>query len=211
MQGDRQALLASRLLGYENYTVQDLLIQSYNTRYRLARYLAPDGERLTSVLPEALQGMQFGTTLESYILYQHHHQRVTQPLILQQLTKWGVDISSGKISDILTEEKEPFHTEKDELLTAGINNSSYLHVDDTGSRHDGKNSYCTHIGNNAFAWFCSTRSKSRINSLELLRGPVLDYTINTAAINYMRAQNLPQEPLEAIMQSKARLFDDETA
>ena len=45
----------SRLLGYEDYTVQDLLIQPYNTRYRLARYLTPDGKRLTGVLPEALQ------------------------------------------------------------------------------------------------------------------------------------------------------------
>ena len=201
----------SRLLGYENYTVQDLLIQPHNTRYRLARYLTPDGERLTGVLPEGLQGKHFGATLESYILYQHHHQRVTQPLILQQLTEWGVAISSGKISDILTEDKEPFHTEKDELLTAGINSSSYLHVDDTGSRHDGKNGYCTHIGNELFAWFSSTRSKSRINFLKLLRGPVLDYTINTAAIHYMRAQKLPQEPLEAMMQGKARRFDDEAA
>ena len=89
----------SRLLGYEDYTVQDLLIQPYNTRYRLARYLTPDGERLTGVLPEALQGKHFDATLESYILYQHHHQRVTQPLILQQLTEWGIDISSGKISN----------------------------------------------------------------------------------------------------------------
>ena len=201
----------SRLLGYEDYTVQDLLIEPHNTRYRLARYLTPDGERLIGVLPEVLQGKHFGATLESYILYQHHHQRVTQPLILQQLTEWGVAISSGKISDILTEDKEPFHTEKDELLTAGINSSSYLHVDDTGSRHDGKNGYCTHIGNELFAWFSSTRSKSRINFLKLLRGPVLDYTINTAAIHYMRAQKLPQEPLEAMMQGKARRFDDEAA
>jgi hypothetical protein len=101
--------------------------------------------------------------------------------------------------------------EKDELLSAGINNSCYLHVDDTGSRHDGKNGYCTHIGNESFAWFSSTRSKSRINFLELLRGPALDYTINTAAIQYMRAQKLPQEPLEAIMQSEARLFAEKEA
>ena len=201
----------SRLLGYENYTVQDLLIQPYNTCYRLARYLTPDGERLTGVLPEALQGKHFGATLESYILYQYHQQRVTQPLILQQLTEWGVDISSGQISNILSENKESFHREKDDLLSAGIHNSSYLHVDDTGSRHDGRNGYCTHLGNDAFAWFSSTRSKSRINFLELLRGPVLDYTINTAAIDYMRTQKLPQQPLAAIMHSEARLFTDEEA
>lgn len=201
----------SRLLGYANYTVQDLLIQPDNTCYRLARYLTADGKRLIGVLPEALQGQHFGPTLRRYILYQHHHQRVTQPLILQQLAAWGIDISSGQISRIIIEDKESFHTEKDELLRAGINHSRYLQVDDTGSRHDGKNGYCTHIGNASFAWFSSTRSKSRINFLELLRGPVLDYTINDAACQYMGAQKLPREPLAAIRQSKDQLFANEAA
>ena len=201
----------SRLLGYENYTVQDLLIQPYNTRYRLARYLTADGKRLIGVLPEALQGQHFGTTLRSYILYQHHHQRVTQPLILQQLTEWGIDISSGQISHILIEDKEHFHAEKDALLTAGINHSRYLQVDDTGSRHDGKNGYCTHVGNESFAWFSSTRSKSRINFLGLLRGAAVDYTINPAALDYMRTEGLPQGPLTLIRQKNGTLFDDEQA
>jgi hypothetical protein len=87
----------SRLLGYEDYTVQDLLIQPHNTLYRLARYQTPDGKALIGVLPEALQGSHFGITLKSHILYQYYHQRATQPLILQQLTEWGIDISrAGK-------------------------------------------------------------------------------------------------------------------
>jgi len=201
----------SRLLGYEDYTIQELLIQPHNTRYRLARYRTPEGKTLMGVLPEELQGSHFGIILKSHILYQYYHQRVTQPLILQQLAEWGIDISSGQISHILTEEKECFHAEKDTLLTAGINNSDYIHVDDTGSRHDGKNGYCTHIGNDAFAWFSSTQSKSRINFLALLRGPALDYTINPVALNYMRTEELPQEPLAAIKRSVGQTFDDEAA
>lgn len=201
----------SRLLGYEDYCIQDLLIQPHNTRYRLARYRTPEGETLIGVLPEDVQGSHFGITLKSHILYQYYHQRVTQPLILQQLTEWGIDISSGQISRILTEDKECFHTEKDALLTAGINHSHYIHVDDTGSRHDGKNGYCTHIGNEAFAWFSSTRSKSRINFLELLRGSAVDYTINLAALNYMSTEGLPQGPLSAIRSSEGQIFDDEEA
>lgn len=199
----------SRLLGYEDYTIQDLLIQPYNTRYRLARYRTPAGKTLIGVLPEELQGSHFGIILKSHILYQYYHQRATQPLILQQLIEWGIDISSGQISQLLTEGKEHFHAEKDALLTAGINHSDYIHVDDTGSRHDGKNGYCTHIGNEAFAWFSSTGSKSRINFLELLRGPAVDYTVNDAALDYMRAQGLPQEPLEMIEHSEEPVFDDE--
>ena len=30
--------------------------------------------------------------------HQHHHQRVTQPLLLEQLRQWGVDISAGQLS-----------------------------------------------------------------------------------------------------------------
>ncbi|MCP3869389.1 MAG: transposase, partial [Gammaproteobacteria bacterium] len=201
----------SRLLGYEDYTIQELLIQPHNTRYRLARYRTPEGKTLMGVLPEELQGSHFGIILKSHILYQYYHQRVTQPLILQQLTEWGIDISSGQISRILTEEKERFHTEKDALLTAGINNSDYIHVDDTGSRHDGKNGYCTHIGNDAFAWFSSTRSKSRINFLALLRGAAVDYTINPAALDYMCTEGLPQGPLAAIGHSEGQTLDDKAA
>jgi len=188
----------SRLLGYEDYTVQDLLIQPHNTHYRLARYKTPDGKTVTGSLPEELKGSHFGITLKSYIIYQYYHQRVTQPLILQQLSEWGIHISSGQINNILIQDKTAFHLEKDELLSAGINNSRYIHVDDTGSRHDGRNGYCTHIGNESFAWFSSTGSKSRINFLELLCGRSMDYTINASALNYMRIQKLPQGPLNAI-------------
>ena len=201
----------SRLLGYEDYTIQELLIQPHNTRYRLARYRTPEGKALTGVLPDALRDSHFGITLKSHILYQYYHQRVTQPLILQQLTEWGIDISSGQISRILTEENDRFHAEKDALLSAGINHSDYIQVDDTGSRHDGKNGYCTHIGNQAFAWFSSTRSKSRINFLKLLRGAAVDFTINTAALDYMQAERLPQGPLLAIRQGDGQTFDDEAA
>ena len=44
--------------------------------------------------------------------------------------------------------------------------SSQIHVDDTGARHNGRNGVCTHIGNEWFAYFESTESKSRINFLE---------------------------------------------
>ena len=204
--------VGSRLLGYEDFTVQDLLIQPLNTRYRLARYQTPDGRSLIGKLPKDVQqGGHFGTLLKGFILYQYYHQRVTQPLILQQLTEWGVDISSGQISRILTEEKADFHAEKDALLTTGINNGTYIQVDDTGSRHDGKNGYCTHVGNEDFAWFASTGSKSRINFLQLLRATSVDYTINAAALDYMRAERLPKSALARIAQSPQSVFEDEQA
>ena len=201
----------SRFLGYQDYFVQELIIEPFNTRYRLARYQTPEGDTCIGKLSFDTHTGHFGHTLQSYIVYQYHHQRVTQPLIKQQLTELGIDISAGQINDILIHGKDSFHTEKNTLLTAGINNSTYIHVDDTGSRHDGQNGYCTHIGNETFAWFASTRYKNRINFLQLLRGTAIDYTINDAALDYMRAERLPHKSLSIIEQSNHTCFDNEEA
>ena len=199
----------SRLLGYQDYLVQDMLIEPCNTRYRLARYRTPDGTHVTGTLPSHLNGTHFGPTLQSFILYQYHHQRVTQPLLLQQLREWEIDISSGQLNRIITENKDRFHAEKTDLLPAGIAHSPYLHVDDTGARHAGKNGYCTDLGNEQFACFESTPSKNRINFLKLLRGPNVDYVINVSAVHYMHKQGLPAEPLLALRQGSDQ-FPDET-
>ncbi len=201
----------SRFLGYQDYFVQELIIEPFNTRYRLARYQTPDGDICIGKLSFGTHTGHFGHTLQSYIVYQYYHQRVTQPLIKQQLTELGIDISAGQINEVLIHGKDSFHTEKKTLLTAGINNSTYIHVDDTGSRHDGQNGYCTHIGNETFAWFASTRYKNRINFLQLLRGTAIDYTINDAALDYMRAERLAHKPLNIIKQSNHACFDNEEA
>jgi hypothetical protein len=67
----------SRLRGYQDFFVQDLRIEPLNTRYRLARYETPTGEYLVGELPGPLNNAHFGPTLISYIVHQHHHQRVT--------------------------------------------------------------------------------------------------------------------------------------
>ena len=185
----------SRFRGYDDFTVQDIRIELHNTHYRMERWETPTGENLVGKLPSEVGGVHFGPTLRSYILYQYHHAGVTQPLLLEQLREWGVDISKGHLSALITEGKEAFHAEKEELLRVGLERSGYVHVDDTGARHQGKNGVCTHIGNELFAYFASTGSKSRINFLGLLRAGRDEYTLNDEALAYMEAQKLPQGPL----------------
>jgi hypothetical protein len=47
----------------------------------------------------------------------------------------------------LSENKERFHAEQQQVLRVGLETASYVHTDDTGARHQGKNGYCTVIGN----------------------------------------------------------------
>jgi hypothetical protein len=198
----------SRFKGYRDFVVQDLLIRAHTTRYRLARWVTAEGETLMGQRPESLAHGHFGPELVSYILYQHHHCQVTQPLLLEQLQDWGIDISAGQLNALLLADRADFHSEKEALLATALAVSSHVSVDDTGTRHQGKNGYVTHIGNDCFAWFQSTHSKSRINFLELLRAGHTDYRINEAALAYMRHQQLAQALVAALHTHPRQHFPD---
>jgi hypothetical protein len=199
-------------IGYVAFDVQELEIRTVTTRYLRERWLTQDGKTITAELPagEVVAGSHFGPTLQSYILYQYHHAQVTEPLLYQQLLDFGVRISTGQLHALITEGKERFHREKDEILRVGLKFSEHVHTDDTGARHGGKNGYCTHIGNDWFAWFQSTQSKSRINFLGLLRGGATDYVLRGEALEYMLAQKLPRIVLSKLEPHEDEIFADET-
>ncbi|MCP4136021.1 MAG: hypothetical protein GY754_33940, partial [bacterium] len=192
----------------QDYVVQDTVIRTHNTRYRLERWQTPDGSCVIGKLPDGVSG-HFGPTLISYILYQYHHAHVTQPLIPEALREFGIDMSSGQLSRIITEEKEPFREEKKKILLTGLGVSGHINVDDTKARHNGRNGYCTHIGNEFFAWFESTESKSRINLLELLCAGSISYIINTDALDYMADQGLARFQIRKLSELTGTCFDSE--
>jgi len=193
--------------GYQPYTVQGIKIEPYNIRYLMERWQTPDGNYIVGQLPPGVQG-HFSPELKRFILYQYHHCHVTEPRLLEQLWQWAVDISSGQLNRILTKGKDIFHNEKDAILSVGLKVSDYINVDDTGARHDGKNGYCTHIGNELFAWFQSTDSKSRTNFLELLRAGQMDYVINEDALEYMDNQRLAKSILHLLEDHCKKQFAD---
>ena len=191
--------------------VQGLEMKPLNIRYRLERWVSPDGQSFTGQLPVELKGSHFDWNLKRFILYQYYHAHVTQPILLELLHEIGFDISSGQLNNIIIEKHDSFHDEKDAILDIGLSVSTHINVDDTTARHKGKNGYCTHIGNEFFATFHSTDSKSRINFLKILQAGRTDYVINVSALSYMISQGLPQEPLALITGKILTVFEDDDA
>jgi len=188
---------------YEAYVVQELIIRNENTCYLRARYDLPGGGSMLAPFPAGVlpvEGGHFGSNLIVYILDQYHQAQVTEPLLLEQLWEYGIDISAGQLHRILTENKHPFHQEKGEVLAVGLKVSSYIGTDDTGARHQGKNGYCTALGNDLFTCFTSTASKSRLNFLHILQGDERDYVINDMALAYWRRQKLAPALVERLTQ-----------
>ncbi len=68
---------------------------------------------------------------------------------------------------------------------------------------------CTQIGNDRFAWFATTYSKSRQNFLKLLRAGHGDTVINAAAPDYMRRRNLAGPVIEQLAAAATKRFADQ--
>lgn len=195
----------ARFKGYRDFIVQGLVIKAHNIRYRLETWRTLDGTYLNGQLSASVQGHHFDPQLRSFILHQHNHCHVTQPLLLEQLRQWGVDISAGQIDALLSADKALFHQEKDDILVAGLQVSRAITVDDSGARHKGKNGYVLHIGNELFGWFGSTHSKCRVNFLEQLHAGTITTQVNEDALAYMHAQGLSAAIREQLGQAPGQL------
>lgn len=194
----------ARLVGYKSFIQQELKFEVLNIRYRRPCYENSDGTIYIAPRPEYLSG-HYGPDLKAHILYQYFHNHVTQPLIYQELRELGVCISKGQISNLLTLGHEQFHEEKDDLLPAAREVSKVLHTDDTTARHLGQNAHTLHIGNEFFASFVTTWSKSRINFLEILRSPYHDYVLSDDTVFYLEYFGLPQY-VRAIIEAKTEKY-----
>ncbi|MCI0403549.1 MAG: transposase [Acidobacteria bacterium] len=195
--------LGASFKGFEAYVVQELIITTETTRYWRGRYELPEGGSVSAPLPAgvlSVEGGHFGPGLISYILDQYHQAHVTEPLLLAQLWEYGICISAGQLHRLLTENKDYFHQEKAEVLQAGLTVSSYIGTDDTGARHQGRNGYCTVIGNDLFTYFESTASKSRLNFLQILQGDERRYAINETAVAYWERQELSAAVIKPLTQ-----------
>jgi hypothetical protein len=198
---------------FESYVVQDLLLESRNTHYERARFTLPDGSSVLAPFPPGVlpvEGGHFGVQLVAHILSQHYQAHVTQPVLLEHLWDLGIDISAGQLQRILTEHKEHFHQEKAEILATGLETASHIGTDDTGARHQGKNGYTTAIGNDFFAYFATTDSKSRLNFLQILQGDQRTYVINATTLAYWQEHQLAAPLIEKLTRAP-RAFTSEAA
>jgi len=198
---------------FEPLVIQDLKLETWNTKYERARYNLPGGGSVLAPLPEGVlpvEGGHFGVKLVAFILSQHYQAMVTQPVLLELLWDYGIVISAGQLHSILTEHKDHFHKEKAEVLAAGLTTATYIGTDDTGARHQGKNGFTTAIGNDLFAYFETTDSKSRLNFLHVLQGDLRTYVINETALVYWNQQGLSEVLLNNLTKGPREFAGEET-
>jgi len=198
----------SGFLGRRAFVVQDLTIGVRVTRYWRSRWRLPDGRIVVTPLPEGVDG-HFGAELRRMVLSLYHQGQSTVERIVALLHDLGVSISKRQVVRILTDKVEAFVNEAKAVLKAGLASAGWVSVDDTGARHAAKNGVCTQIGNDRFASFTTTTSKSRLNFLQLLHGGSCRWALNAASRAYMLERGLALVTVDALHAEPAPSgFDD---
>jgi hypothetical protein len=200
----------SRFKGYENFLVQDLVLRPHVVRFRRERWLTPDGRTITAPMPAGITG-HFGPDLRRFVLFQYHQGQVTVPRLVVQLRSLGIAISKRQVVRLLNAGQEAFLDEARDVLRAGLGTAAWISVDDTGARHRHQNAVCTQLGNDHFAAFATTGSKSRLNFLKVLRAGYRDYVVNAEALAYMRQRQLAGTVIAQLAAHPVRHFPDEAA
>ena len=193
------APIRSRVKGYRSVYVRDLVMKAELVHYRRECWVTPDGKTVLAPLPEGITA-GYGVNLRRLCLMLHTQGQVTTGRLTTLLNDIGLDISKRQVVRLLTGQLDSFAAEDAAVLHAGLVSSSYVTVDDTGARHSHNNGYATHIGGPNFSVFRTTKSKSRLNFLSLLRGNYQDYVLNDAAFDYLEARH-GASPLTAGLRS----------
>jgi hypothetical protein len=177
----------SRFKGYKTVVRRDLMLAAEVVRYKRERWLTPEGQTIIAPLPEGIAG-GFGPGVRRFCLALHTQGQVTTERLTDLLNGIGLSISKRQVVRLLTSDLEPFEQEDRAILQAGLVSSPYLTVDDTGARHARRPGVTTQIGGERFCVFRTSRSKSRLNFLSLLRAGCDDYVVNEATLDYLRRQ-----------------------
>jgi hypothetical protein len=171
----------SRFKGYQEYSIQEFELIPKDIIYKLEVWQAPDGTVIRAMLPQEVQGSHFGYQLRS-LVHNFYALGMTEPALFEFLRSFGIELSEGQVHNILMSESAAYSEASEAILTAGIEEASYIRADDTGAKHQHKNNYCTHIGGKYFAYYKTTPSKSRENFLKILLQGKEGYVINEAFI-----------------------------
>jgi hypothetical protein len=200
----------SRFKGYEDVTVQDLLISVGVTLYRRERWETQDGERIVADLPPGIAG-GFGPALRQFIAAAHFQGQVTSERLTALLNGMGLDISKRQVVRFLSQGLEDLIAEDQDVLKAGLETAAWITVDDTSARHANKDEFTTQFGDDRFAAFRTGPTKSRRRFLYDLQCGREDFIIDEEALAHMRRLHLPASLIAKLTEHPVKRFSSEEA
>lgn len=155
---------------YKKIVQQDIRFETYNTAYRIAIYHSvKKGKTYRGEMPDDYRG-QFGLGIISLTQLLHHFGDMTEGRLEAIYKSLGVSISSGTISNIITDKGDWALSEQTDILRSGVTHSAFTQGDGTKSVERGKSMVTQIICGEKFSVFFTMPNKSRLDVLSALQG-----------------------------------------
>jgi hypothetical protein len=154
--------------GYEPVIIQDLVIKTDNVRFLKAKYYSPSLQKTyLAELPAGYQG-EFGPGLRSLVITLYYAAEMTEPKIVEFLENMGILISAGQVSNLLIKKQDHWHAEKKAVYVAGLQSTTWQHIDDTATRVNGENQHCHIVCNPLYSAYFTRPRKDRLTVIDIL-------------------------------------------
>jgi len=191
--------------GYETVVIRDIVLQPLNTAYRRqVFYSASENKRYIAPLPNGHNG-EFGPYLKALVIACHYDYQMTEPSIHRLLSDAGVEISLSSLSRILTgsggqsEHVDRLHQEKEDIVNAGRQSTTYQQIDDTSARVGGNTYYTQVLCNPFYTAYYTCPNKNRLTVLKVLSGGELRYSVSHE-VYILLTRIIPKKHLDKINQ-----------
>ena len=90
----------ARFKGYEDFIVQNIIVQPWTVLYRRERWQLPSGDTVVAPLPSGTIG-HFGAELKRFVIAQYVQGQVTVPRLVSLLNDIGIVISKRQVMRLL--------------------------------------------------------------------------------------------------------------
>jgi len=179
--------------GYAPVIIQDLVIKTDNVRFLKEKYYSPSRqETYLAELPAGYQG-EFGPGLRSLVITWYYAAEMTEPKIVEFLENMGILISAGQVSNLLIKKQDHWHAEKKAVYVAGLQSTTWQHIDDTATRVNGENQHCHIICNPLYSAYFTRPRKDRLTVIDILANRFeTQFLLNEQTVAWLQTFATPQ-------------------
>lgn len=181
--------------GYVTTVVQDLLIRRDNVAFEREKFRDPltGATYLAPLPPGYVEGHEFGPGLKEASLTLVYESHLSLPAFHRLATGAGLVVSRGTIANLVTENLEAFHSERQAVWEAGLQSSPWQQTDVTSTRVDGKSYACHVLGNPLYTCYFTAPQQDRAAVVDLLRGGApREYRLDTTTLALLEEWQVAQ-------------------
>jgi transposase IS66 family protein len=178
--------------GHVPVVVQEIRFETETIEFLKEKYYSPATQRTyVAELPAGYRG-QFGPHLRALAVTLYFGANLSEPKLLEFFHQAGIALSAGQLSNLLVQDQDTFHAEKQAVYVSGLESSAWQVSDHTSTRVDGQNQACQIVCNPLYTAFFTTPKQDRLSVLEVFQpGRTLSFRFNAETQHLLEIFNLP--------------------